>query len=584
MLYIFVKHLIFKENAICLKEIIKKEGYHCELTDEFIDNDDNFYIIFGSHDIIDKFPKKYIIYQLEQSNVGYVNKENKYIDKNITTFNQKYINQLQGSFEVWDYSKENIKFFDKINTKLDKKIKCKYVPLCYSSYLSQFNNYKHIEKNIDVLFFGFINKRREKIINKLKSKNINIEVYSDLIGEEKIKKILSSKIVLNIHFHENSLLETHRINFLLANKCFVISEHSRDNFEDNNYKNKIIFCNYNNVVNECLQWLKKDEIRQRVAIEGYQSLKTMTISNLIKDTLEIIEYKKNDISKKKKIKYYFPKDIEKPQTFIEDETFVLKLDGIEDDQLPKVSIITPTGNRRKIFSLAIRNFLNIIYPKDKLEWVIVDDGKEELEDILPVDDRIRYIKLNVNKRLPIGKKRNISIEMARYSYIAFMDDDDFYMPENLISRIKVLLKYNKSCVGCSFLGCYNLINRQSLICSDGEQSLCEASMAFKKEFWKERKFNDEDICAEFKYFQHHRQDSMIDIPFQFVMIALNHKNNLTGNTRVLSKFEEWYSENKDKYTDLFEYFDIETQIFLKDLIENLGIKKRSNDFDLLTRG
>ena len=102
--------------------------------------------------------------------------------------------------------------------------------------------------------------------------------------------------------------------------------------------------------------------------------------------------------------------------------------------------------------------------------------------------------------------------------------------------------------------------------------LCEASMAFEKKFWQDRSFNDEDNVAEFKYFQHHRQDEMISIPFQFVMIALTHNSNLTGNTRNYSQFYDWHQKNKKEYTDLFKFFDIETQIFINDLRKFLGIK------------
>ena len=137
MLYIFVKHYIFKENAICLKESIRNQGYECQLTDKFNYNTDDFYIIFGSHDLIEKMPNNYIIYQLEQSSVGYYNHENEFIDNNHKTFNKKYIEILQNAYQVWEYSKENITFFNKINQELDKKINCKYVPLCYSNYMNQ---------------------------------------------------------------------------------------------------------------------------------------------------------------------------------------------------------------------------------------------------------------------------------------------------------------------------------------------------------------------------------------------------------------------------------------------------------------
>ena len=41
-----------------------------------------------------------------------------------------------------------------------------------------------------------------------------------------------------------------------------------------------------------------------------------------------------------------------------------------------------------------------------------------------------------------------------------MDDDDYYPPESIISRIKILLKYkldNIECVGSTLIGTYNII-------------------------------------------------------------------------------------------------------------------------------
>jgi len=69
MLYIYVNDIIFKENAICLKETLNNKGYFSMLTDTIKYDDDFFYIFFGVHNIIEKMPKKYIVYQLEQSNV-----------------------------------------------------------------------------------------------------------------------------------------------------------------------------------------------------------------------------------------------------------------------------------------------------------------------------------------------------------------------------------------------------------------------------------------------------------------------------------------------------------------------------------
>ena len=163
-------------------------------------------------------------------------------------------------------------------------------------------------------------------------------------------------------------------------------------------------------------------------------------------------------------------------------------------------------------------------------------------------------------RLPIGCKRNKAIEYANNDYILFMDDDDYYSPESILARVKFLVNSDIECVGCSSVGCYNLITEKSVLAEDSNNLLCEASLAFTKKFWEDRKFDDGDLNNESKYFLQYRQEKLIDIPFQFIMIAFNHKNNLTGSLRNYDKID--YSKD---YTNLYESFDVITQIFIKDL-------------------
>lgn len=72
--------------------------------------------------------------------------------------------------------------------------------------------------------------------------------------------------------------------------------------------------------------------------------------------------------------------------------------AVEDADLPMVSIITPTRNRNHFMKLAVYNFYSQNYPKDKLEWVIIDESSEPVKDLLPADDRIKYYYVNEEER------------------------------------------------------------------------------------------------------------------------------------------------------------------------------------------
>jgi len=257
-----------------------------------------------------------------------------------------------------------------------------------------------------------------------------------------------------------------------------------------------------------------------------------------------------------------------------DGNYVLKLPNISDNDLPKVTIITPTYKRRKVFSMALRNFENFIYPKNKLEWVIVDDSPEDdsLQDLIPRDKRIKYIYMDSgDEPMTIAMKRNIAVSNSSNPYIIHMDDDDYYPPESILARIKILLKYKNQdieCVGSTLIGTYNILKNESSMSSDGPISLSEASMAYTKKFWETRPFDENCIRGEHKYFTEQRLDKIIDIPYSFILIAINHKNNFTEHLRSdntgLLKFSD-KSEKKGEVANFFDTWDMDTQLFIIDL-------------------
>ena len=62
---------------------------------------------------------------------------------------------------------------------------------------------------------------------------------------------------------------------------------------------------------------------------------------------------------------------------------------------PFVSICTPTFNRRPFIETMFECFRNQTYPKEKMEWIIVDDGTDKIEDLILQSNlpQIRYFKI-----------------------------------------------------------------------------------------------------------------------------------------------------------------------------------------------
>ena len=59
---------------------------------------------------------------------------------------------------------------------------------------------------------------------------------------------------------------------------------------------------------------------------------------------------------------------------------------------PFVSICTPTFNRRPFIPAMIECFNHQTYPKDKMEWIIIDDGTDKIEDLVKEIPNVKYFK------------------------------------------------------------------------------------------------------------------------------------------------------------------------------------------------
>jgi len=110
---------------------------------------------------------------------------------------------------------------------------------------------------------------------------------------------------------------------------------------------------------------------------------------------------------------------------------------------PFFSIIMATYNREHIIKRAIKSVINQKF-KD-WEFIIVDDGSTDktLEVLKGVETNP---KIKLLKRLHEGQysARNVGIKIAKGRYITFIDSDDEYKPEHLLTRAEYLKKNPKT--------------------------------------------------------------------------------------------------------------------------------------------
>jgi glycosyltransferase involved in cell wall biosynthesis len=109
---------------------------------------------------------------------------------------------------------------------------------------------------------------------------------------------------------------------------------------------------------------------------------------------------------------------------------------METNNKPEVSVIIPTYNRANIISRAIRSVLAQTY--ENFEIIIIDDGStDNTEEVIQSfsERRIRYLRHKVNRGR--GTVRNKALTEARGEYIAFLDDDDEWLPTKLERQLQV---------------------------------------------------------------------------------------------------------------------------------------------------
>ena len=105
--------------------------------------------------------------------------------------------------------------------------------------------------------------------------------------------------------------------------------------------------------------------------------------------------------------------------------------------MPKVSVIIPTYNRAEFLGCAIKSALNQTF-KD-IEIVVADDRSTDNTPELVRsfdDERIKYL-FNEGNKGP-SATRNTAILASEGEYIAFLDDDDEWLPDKLQRQVEFL--------------------------------------------------------------------------------------------------------------------------------------------------
>jgi glycosyltransferase involved in cell wall biosynthesis len=232
---------------------------------------------------------------------------------------------------------------------------------------------------------------------------------------------------------------------------------------------------------------------------------------------------------------------------------------------PFVSICTPTFNRRPFVPMMLKCFEHQTYPKDRLEWIIIDDGTDKIEDLVTHIPQVRYFKYN--EKLTLGKKRNLSNEKATGEIIVYMDDDDYYPPERVSHAVDTLKKSQKAlCAGSSTMFIYfKHINKMYQFGPYGPNHSTAATFAFKRELLTKTKFNEKAAVAEEKFFLKDYTIPFVQLDPNKSIIVFSHNHNSFDKKELLNQLPNpFVKEVEITPADLIKDPDI-LKFFMEDI-------------------
>jgi cellulose synthase/poly-beta-1,6-N-acetylglucosamine synthase-like glycosyltransferase len=228
-------------------------------------------------------------------------------------------------------------------------------------------------------------------------------------------------------------------------------------------------------------------------------------------------------------------------------------DSKEDEYLPNITLLTTLSNSSESTLLVLaESIINLDYPKEKWEWILIDDSEKSLSYLVPQMSNIKYFHFNeelmgslhknlvkklnskkskvkkvsisnkmrnkINKRkkklqlsnkikdefkdgfkrLPEGMKWNIGVQIATNDIIVHVGDDNYLPPKSIKHKIRAFSTNKRvEVVGANVQSSYYPAGYLSLV--NGlptsfplHKRVYPNSLVYTKKYWKENKFNNQD--------------------------------------------------------------------------------------------
>ena len=247
--------------------------------------------------------------------------------------------------------------------------------------------------------------------------------------------------------------------------------------------------------------------------------------------------------------------------------------------LPSVSICTPTFNRRPFFEYTIKCYLHQDYPRDKIEWIIIDDGTDKIEDLVINIPGVKYFKYDT--KMTLGKKRNLMHEKSSGDILVYMDDDDYYPPERVSHAVNMLQSHPSAlCAGASEIYIYfKHIDKMYQFGPYGPNHATAGTFAFKRKLLETHKYNENAALAEEKEFLKNYTVPFVQLEPKKTILVFSHRHNTFDKKKLLEQPDNQVQKPSDKTVSEFVK-DPDFKDFYMNKIERLLIDYKPGEPDM----
>lgn len=213
---------------------------------------------------------------------------------------------------------------------------------------------------------------------------------------------------------------------------------------------------------------------------------------------------------------------------------------------PRVSLCTPTFNRRPFIQAMVQCILQQKYPRQLMEWIIVDDGTDKIGDLVKDIPFVKYIALE--ERMLLGKKRNFMHSQCTFTedsaIIVYIDDDDYYPPERVSHAVDKLVHSKCECAGSSELYLwFNDLEKMYKVGPYGDNHATAGTFAFKRSLLKTCSYAEDAVLSEEKHFLKDYTIPMVQLDSKKTILVVCHSQNTFDKHRVIQNESKYCSQS-----------------------------------------